>query len=152
MVLRRFKQKVAIRRTLGKNTRKRTPQMTPVQSAIFEMEAIRQGDSQVAYKKWLSQQRRERRQRAQELNKSRGKEKNSPYKLSGLGRGPTWGIDNQRAINQKAQKRIAPGTNDWEVLSGRTVAEINALNRWLKKPEAHRKEMEAWLKKYGRRK
>lgn len=71
------------------------------------------------------------------LNSSRGKGKNSAWKLTGIGHSMDFDASVQREIAKKG---------------GRAAAEARILRKWLKRPEVRRKEMDEWLKKYGKRK
>lgn len=97
-------------------------------------------------------------------NKSRGKGKNSSYKLTGVDSSDNprtrFGINPNvrlsyptlyRELMEREESTLQPDIKDflrWNILA----AEADARKQWLRKPEAHRKEMEEWLKKHGRRK
>ena len=85
---------------------------------------------------------------AAKRNKSRGKGKNSPYKLTGLGNSYEWEREARRRIDN-----IGLESGHHKLFSGEVrqqgidIVARRALEKWLKKPEAYRKEMEEWLER-----
>jgi hypothetical protein len=86
------------------------------------------------------------------LNRFRGEGKNSPYKLTGLGKEDEWALGVLRLIDSRGPANPSKFYSGEVRRRAMEAAEQRALEKWLKKSPEKRKAMEEWLKKHGKRK